>query len=105
MIYKYNLWPKSINNFYSLSSEMKSYYPYHGTKIYGTDKCPDGYALDLNNNICLSTDILPHGTFFKYKDRIIKHSLPIIVSVINSYGELEWKLDVGVAEHLKYLRN
>jgi hypothetical protein len=65
-----------------------------------------------NNNVNLQVpDFLIQGTadeknfVYKYKDRIVKYSLPIIVSVINSYGELEWKLDVGVAEHLKYLRN
>jgi hypothetical protein len=65
-----------------------------------------------NNNVNIQIpDFLIQGTeseklfVYKYKEKIIKHCLPIIVSVINSNGELDWKLDLRVAEHVKYLRN
>ena len=41
---------------------------------------------------------------YKYKDRIIRLKLPIIVIEITESGEV-WSLDLRCAEHLKYLRN
>jgi hypothetical protein len=64
-----------------------------------------------NNNVNMQVpDFLINGTdeekqfIYKYKDKIVKLSLPVIVSVINN-NELEWRLDLSAAEHLKYLRN
>jgi len=40
---------------------------------------------------------------YKYKERIIRLNLPIIVLEVTAEGE-KWKLDLRCAEHLKYLR-
>ena len=40
---------------------------------------------------------------YKYKDRIIKLKLPIIVIEVTESGEV-WSLDLKCAEHLKHLR-
>lgn len=41
---------------------------------------------------------------YKYKERIIKMSLPIVVLNVTPDGE-QWELDLKCAEHVKYLRN
>lgn len=64
-----------------------------------------------NNNVNMQVpEFLIVGTneekqfIYKYKDKIVQLSLPVIVSVINN-NELEWRLDLSAAKHLKYLRN
>lgn len=64
-----------------------------------------------NNNVNLQVpEFLIIGTeaeksfVHKYKDKLIKLSLPVIISVINN-NDLEWRLDLRAVEHLKYLRN
>lgn len=66
LIYKYNLWPKDIKQFYNIPE--KQYHPNHG-KILAI--CPPYYAVDIDTGACLSTDIIPLGSFYNYRGKLI----------------------------------
>jgi hypothetical protein len=63
-----------------------------------------------NNNVSIQIpDFLINATkeqkefVYKYKERIIRLKLPIVVVDVKPSGEV-WSLDLKCAEHLKYLR-
>ena len=63
-----------------------------------------------NNNVSIQIpDFLINATqeqkdfVYKYKERIIRLKLPILVVDTKESGEV-WSLDLRCAEHLKYLR-
>lgn len=63
-----------------------------------------------NNNVSIQIpDFLINATqeqkefVYKYKERIIRLKLPIVVVDVKASGEV-WSLDLKCAEHLKYLR-
>jgi hypothetical protein len=65
-----------------------------------------------NNNVSIQIpDFLLNATqeqkefVYKYKERIIRLKLPIMVVEKTVNGEERWGLDLRCAEHLKYLRN
>lgn len=64
-----------------------------------------------NNNVSIQIpDFLLNATqeqkdfVYKYKERIIRLKLPIMVVELANNGEERWSLDLRCAEHLRYLR-
>lgn len=66
LIYKYNLWPKDIKQFYNIPE--KQYHPNHGKIL---PICPPYHAVDIDTGVCLSTDIIPLGSFYNYHGKLI----------------------------------